>query len=468
MKRLPDSFLFHSLLGWIQGQGVRFLNFLGLRRLERERWRLGECPPPWRAMAVACWNFPIYSHTFVYEELCRLMEAGFEVRFVYSKLESREALQARFQKLWESKRKLRLHRVPEAADLAWFRARMPARVEEVVRRVASAGGLTEEELLARRDFREAFSFARMAAAWKPHYLHSYFFHIQSLYALVAGLLLNLPRGITCYADHMLHDYDLKLVPLHLETCKVVVATSERVKRELLKLAPGTEAGKILVKPNGVDVSRFPLAGSRKDPAPGEPFRLVCVSRIDPKKGLVFLAEALGLLVKQGGRVECRILGDADEGNPLHQAYKKELIERIETLGLEKVLLLEGRQGYESLLHSLHKAHLFVAPFIETPAGDKDGIPTALLEAMSTGLPVVATTAGSIPEAVADGKEGLLVPQKDPAALAAAVASLLSDPQKREAMGKAAAGRVRREFDSRKREKAFHRRVLSILEKRGEA
>ena len=274
--------------------------------------------------------------------------------------------------------------------------------------------------------------------------------------------MNIPRGITCYADHVLHDYDLKLVPLHLETCKVVVATSERVKRELLELAPGTEAGKILVKPNGVDVSRFPLVGSREDPAPGEPFRLVCVSRIDPKKGLVFLAEALGLLVKQGVRVECRILGDADEGNLLHQAYKKELIHRIEALGLEKVLLLEGRQGYESLLHSLHQAHLFTAPFVETPAGDKDGIPTALLEAMSTGLPVVATKAGSIPEAVEDGREGVLVPQKDPVAFAGAVASLLSDPERREAMGKAGAKRVREEFDSRKRETAFHERVLSLL------
>ena len=268
--------------------------------------------------------------------------------------------------------------------------------------------------------------------------------------------------MTCYADHMLSDYDLKLVPLHMETCRVVVATSKRVRRELLDLAPGTDPEKILVKPNGVDPSKFPEA-EKSDPGPGEPFQLVCVSRIDPKKGLIHLVEALPLLEERGFRVECRILGEADEGNPVHQSYKEDLLRRIGELGLEGKVLLGGRKGYDEILGRLREAHLFVAPFVETPEGDKDGIPTALLEAMSTGLPVVATTAGSIPEAVEDGKEGVLVPQRDPAALAEAIGALLTDQEARRWMGKAAAGRVRREFDSRVREKVFHERVLSLLQ-----
>ena len=114
------------------------------------------------------------------------------------------------------------------------------------------------------------------------------------------------------------------------------------------------------------------------------------------------------------------------------------------------------------------AHLFVAPFVETESGDKDGIPTALLEGMSTGLPAVATDVGSIPEVIENGLDGVLVPQRNPAALADAIESLLLDPERRQRLGRAAAETVRRRFDAKTCETIFHDRVRALLERRPDA
>ncbi len=101
----------------------------------------------------------------------------------------------------------------------------------------------------------------MVEAYRPEYLHSYFFYDRSLMALVAGYLLDIPRGVSCYADHLLKDYELKVVPLHLELCGIVIATSERIKQELLEIAPQTDPNRILVKPNGIDTECFPVVAT---------------------------------------------------------------------------------------------------------------------------------------------------------------------------------------------------------------
>jgi glycosyltransferase involved in cell wall biosynthesis len=85
--------------------------------------------------------------------------------------------------------------------------------------------------------------------------------------------------------------------------------------------------------------------------------------------------------------------------------------------------------------------------------------------MATGLPVVATHAGSIPEVVVDGHDGLLTPQRDPVALAGAIEALLRDPDRRRRLGQNAAHSVRASFDVQNCEKLFHQRLREVIARR---
>jgi glycosyltransferase involved in cell wall biosynthesis len=449
-----------KLASWLWAAGRQRLTVwkLGAERtfLEGRRGRL-------RALTTVCTNFPIYSQTFVYQEIIQLARNGFDLRLVYSKLDPRDYLHPQFEQLWGIKRRLNIHWRIQKQDFEHYRARMPEKIESLISKLCDASGLTRQELISHGNFLQAFSFTKMVESYRPHYLHSYFFYDRSLMALVASFLLSIPRGISCYADHLLKDYELKLVPLHLQLCDLVIATSERVKKELLEIAPTTDANKILVKANAINGDRFPFV-ERREPQADEPFRIACICRIEPKKGLLYLVEAVHLLRREGLRVELHLVGAADKVQA-SQDYKRRLDQQITKLGLWGTVHLEGRQNEEGVLRFLHISHLFVAPFVETETGDKDGIPTAVLEAMATGIPTVATDAGSISEVIDDGLEGILVRQRDAVALAQAIEALLRDPDRRRDMGKTAAQKARHHFDVRVCEETFHERVRAIIEAR---
>ncbi len=417
-----------------------------------------------RVASTACWEFPIYSQTFVYQELTELARKGFELRFVYSKLNPRSHLPEEFSPVWRAKRKLVLHPAVCDRDFSHYRLRMPEKVEALVALIRAASGMTSEEVQSHRHFRQAFAFTRTVEACRPDYLHSYFFYEGTLFTFVASYLLDIPRGVTCYADHMLDDYALKLVPLHLEQCSLVIATSARIKRELLVIAPNTDPDRILVKPNAVDCSRFPVVG-RTEPAAGEPFRILCISRIEPKKGIIYLVDAVRRLIGCGVPVQMHILGGVDN-NDTCRAYARDVEARIQEAGIGHAIHLEGRLSGPEIKKFLSESHLFVAPFIETESGDKDGIPTALLEAMASGLPAVATDAGSITEVIDDGQDGVMVPQRDAEALSVAILELLRNPQYRQRLGAAAAEKIRRSFEIHVCEQMFHSRIRKLVGSKG--
>jgi glycosyltransferase involved in cell wall biosynthesis len=437
-------------------------NRLGVARLAGERRSLSKGGERPRIITTVCDTFPIYSQTFVYQELTQLARNGFDLRLIYSKIDKREYLPAPFDQLWRNKRCFLLNHEVHVKDFARYQKRMPEKVDKLIRLLCKASGLARFDLVRHGNFLQAFSFTRMVEAYRPDYLHSYFFYDRSLMALVASFLLNIPRGISCYADHLLKDYELKVVALHLELCDIIIATSERIKRELVEIAPQADPNRIVVKPNGIDPECFPII-ERPEPPEGAPFHLVSVSRIEPKKGLLDLVHAVQLLRQRGMAVEAHLVGTVDEWSQPSRDYKRKLENCISEFNLWDVVHLEGRQSFDGVLRFLKIAHLFVAPFVETESGDKDGIPTALLEAMSTGLPVVATDAGSIAEVIGESEDGVMVSQHDPIALASAIDLLLRDPARRRRMSREAAVKIRRRFDARISESIFHERVRAILD-----
>ncbi len=411
-----------------------------------------------RVMATACWSFPVYSQTFVYQELTQLQAWGVDLRFIYSHLESRKHLSDQFAVLWSGRRKLWLNERIARADYRFFVRRLPRKVDALIQLLCEASGFSRKQLIDHKHFLQAFSFARMARAYRPDYLHSYFFYESTLFSLVASFLLDIPRGVSCYADHMLNDYDLKMVPLHLDLCDVVIATSHRIKQELLGMAPKTDPNSVLVKPNAINTKHFPAA-YRTEPRRDQPFRLTCVGRFDPKKGLIYLVDAMRIMRDQHINVECHLVGAWDVTQESSVAYAEQIAAQIKELKLHRHIHLEGRRTHTEISRLLQRSHLFVAPYVELANGDKDGIPTTLLEAMATGVAVVATDAGSMSEVITDGKDGVIVPQRSPDALARAIIDLLENPDRRANLGARATQTIGSNYDVAVCENAFHRRVM---------
>ncbi|MFQ5768585.1 MAG: glycosyltransferase, partial [Acidobacteriota bacterium] len=189
--------------------------------------------------------------------------------------------------------------------------------------------------------------------------------------------------------------------------------------------------------NGLDLSRFraaPVASGlvegKSSGAGASSLPLILgVGRLVEKKGFVGLMEACSLLKDRGVLFRCRIIGEGPERGRLEA-----LISRRQ---LEPFCRLEGARTQEVVHRSLMEATVLAAPCVTLSSGDKDGLPTVILEAMAQGTPVVSTPVAAIPEIVEDHRTGLLVPEQDPSALAGRLESLLVHPRRCRRLARAA-------------------------------
>jgi len=282
-----------------------------------------------------------------------------------------------------------------------------------------------------RDLRQARLFRRLARVLDPAVVHLHFCVMFSL--LPFALRLGGARNIV-FTEHIslpirrrapAPDLAVRLRNgLCMRVVSRVLPVSDFVRRRLVESdhVPPQQA---TVLYNGVDLSRFQpriesaaaLRARLGFPA-GE--LVTCVAQLIDAKGLDYLIDAAARLRERRDLVFL-IVGDGDR--------RQALADQVRRLKLEpSVRLLGQREDVDDLLAA---SDLFVCPSVWDEA-----LGFVNLEAMAAGLPVVATRMGGIPEAVRDGETGLLVPPRDAAALAAAIASLLDDPARRGAMGRA--------------------------------
>lgn len=183
---------------------------------------------------------------------------------------------------------------------------------------------------------------------------------------------------------------------------------------------------IRVVPNGVDLQAFAPAArggaAAEWPAPG--LRLLSVGRLHPQKGHRVLLDAIGRAREAGTPLSLLVAGEGAERAALEA--------QAGALGLQGQVRLAGRRDVHALLAS---ADVFVFPSLYEAVG------IALLEAMASGLPVVASRTGGIPEVVEDGVSGILVAPGDAEDLARALVSLDRDPERRRRLGAAARARA---------------------------
>jgi glycosyltransferase involved in cell wall biosynthesis len=215
------------------------------------------------------------------------------------------------------------------------------------------------------------------------------------------------------------------------SARFAVTVSDYNRQYLARFARGEGLVRIY---NGLDLERFAPNGTARE----EPPLVLAVGRLIEKKGFADLVRACALLRRHGGPFRCRIVGKGE--------LEEELRTLIEELGLQPEVELTGPIPREQLLAVYQRASVVVAPCVIGEDGNRDGLPTVLIEAMALGIPVVATDVTGIPELVEHGRTGLVVPQQDPQALAAAIRRVLADPTLGEALARAGRARVEQDFD----------------------
>lgn len=213
----------------------------------------------------------------------------------------------------------------------------------------------------------------------------------------------------------------RLVCWLLVSAERVMVPTPRWAARLADLAPGCRTA----------VVPYPIrlrVGARP-PEPDAPV-LVFVGRIWADKGIWELVRALETLAGEFPALRLRVCGDGESDRLARECRERGLEGRVEYLGWL------GERGLDEAFEGVSG---FVLPsYVE-------GLPLSMLEAMSRGVPVIVTPVGGIPDVVAEGVEGFLVPPRDVVALADAIARLLRDEGARRRMGAAARERIAREY-----------------------
>ncbi len=233
-------------------------------------------------------------------------------------------------------------------------------------------------------------------------------------------------------DYIVHMKDM------LQVATLVLARSESLGEKLVEL--GCPAEKIRINRTGIPLQAFATV-ERTAPADGA-WQIVQAARLIEKKGIDDALKAFAGFRKQYPAAHFHLAGDG----PLRPALEQLAGE----LGLSEAVTFHGFCDQPSLVALYGRSHIFLHPSRTTAAQDQEGVPNAMLEAMATGLPVVATLHGGIPEAVTPEEDGLLAAENDPAALEQFLRRLVAEEGLYQRLAAGAAASVRRNFDSASR------------------
>jgi colanic acid/amylovoran biosynthesis glycosyltransferase len=412
-----------------------------LRHAEaRPRGQAGEAMPSFRGpLLYVAGTVPKLSETFVYREILELRARGVEVRVA--------SVHAPERRLGDSRLDALAAEVIPIYSAGWARLLRDAG-SEVMRRPVRG---TRTLLLALRDAllaQDIGGVRRPKVLWQAvaglalaqrcrgegvRHIHAHMAHVPTTIAMYAARQLRAPFSFTGHANDLFPNR--ALLKEKLERAAFAASISHWHREFYLSVAPGRRLELPVVR-CGVEMA--PRVPRRESPE----FTIIGVGRLIAKKGFDVLLGAVAELRRQRPevRVRCQIIGEGPEGPRLREIVRAK--------GLQEVVDLAGPMANSEVLRALEHADLFVLPCKQDKAGDRDGIPVVLMEAMARGVCVISGDLPTIRELVKHGETGLLAPPEDEGALSAAIQALIDDPGLRQRLAEKGRAWVDEEFSAR--------------------
>ena len=236
--------------------------------------------------------------------------------------------------------------------------------------------------------------------------------------------------ISGYVDQ----HGLQIYKPLFSTGDLFIPIVEKWQNRLLDL--GCTENKILVHRIGVDCDKFAFFPRKRHL--NDSVTVVTIARLVEKKGIEYGIKAIAKVLKNHKNLQYIIIGDG----PLMKAMGN----LTRSLWIEDSVTFLGQKRQQEIIEILHKSNILIAPSVTGGDGDQEGTPVSIMEAMSTGIPVVSTQHSGINELVEDGVTGFLVPERHIDSLATRISYLISHPDICSQMGLAARAHIEKHFN----------------------
>ncbi len=362
-------------------------------------------------------KFPRLSETFVLGEILRQESIGTEVHVFSRKVADDEPRHPEFASL---QAEVEVLPSPGRLDVLGELFDPPGLSEVPLEQVGALVGELRPFQHPRlsRLFGEALYLRRRTAELGIQHVHAHFATDSALVAMVLRGLGGPSYSVTAHAKDIyrstVNPALLSRIVAHSAFTVTVCEANVRFLRERLS---GAARSKLCMSYNGIDLQAF-----QPPTTPREENHILAVGRLVPKKGFDVLIAALAILRAEGQPFRATIVGQGDE--------RERLEELLRVNGLEDAVHMTGPLDQGAVRKLTERATLMCLPCTIDMDGNRDALPTVLLEALACGLPIVSTPVTGVPEILAEGRVGLLVPERDAQATATALRELLTDSQRR--------------------------------------
>jgi colanic acid/amylovoran biosynthesis glycosyltransferase len=369
----------------------------------RRRWQSGRSALSPGVLAYIFERFPKFSQTFCYREIAELFRQG-----IRPAIFSLRGADFGPETTWDSAIISMVHQLPEGDVFARL-------ADKASVSLPKSGRKTLHEWRGKPDslrLHQATYIGTCLQKLSVRHVHTHFAGMGARTAFWIKKFFAIDYSLTVHANDIFvpAKFEIGLSEI-LSSASAIIAVSDFAANQLRKRFPET-ASRVYRIYNGIDCVQF--QPSQFEPPP----LILSIGRLISKKGFDVLIDACALLRQRGHGFRCEIIGEG----PLSE----ELQAHIHRQDLREHVRLAGPQTQSEIAARLSKATVLALPCRIDPDGAMDNLPTVVMEAMASAVPVVSTNIGGISEMIRDGETGLLVAQNDPGATADALGRLIND------------------------------------------